>query len=116
MTNKNNINSDMSDEAILAALGKRFAMVRIAAGLTQSDTALEAGVSKRTLERLENGSPVGSDNLVRVMRALGLLGQLDAMMPDHTAGPMALLRGRKERQRVRASTVVRDTQWSWGDE
>ena len=65
----------------LVTLGKRIAALRIARQLKQTELAYEAGVSHRTLQRLESGEPVKSDGLLKVIRCLGrlesVLGALD---------------------------------------
>jgi transcriptional regulator with XRE-family HTH domain len=55
----------------LLALGKRIAELRIARQLKQTELAYEAGVSHRTLQRLEAGEPVKSDGLMKVIKCLG---------------------------------------------
>lgn len=46
-------------------------------GLTQAQLADRAGVSRETLSRLENGDGgVSVENLLRVLRALGVLDRL----------------------------------------
>ena len=45
-----------SDEAILSELGGRLTRVRLEQNLTQAQLAEQAGVSKRTVERLEAGT------------------------------------------------------------
>lgn len=66
----------------LIALGQRIAELRIARRLKQTELAYEAGVSHRTLQRLEAGEPVKSDGLVKVIKCLGrlegLLGALES--------------------------------------
>jgi transcriptional regulator with XRE-family HTH domain len=96
------IDDGMGDAAILAELGARLASLRLAANTTQAALADAAGVSKRTIERLEAGESTQSANLVRVMRALGILDALETALPAAGPGPMQLLRGRG-RARRRAS-------------
>jgi transcriptional regulator with XRE-family HTH domain len=43
----------MSDEALLQELGRRIARLRLERNLSQAQLAEQAGISKRTLERLE---------------------------------------------------------------
>jgi transcriptional regulator with XRE-family HTH domain len=57
----------------LQALGHRIAELRIARQLKQTELAYEAGVSHRTLQRLEAGEPIKSDGLMQVIRCLGRL-------------------------------------------
>jgi DNA-binding XRE family transcriptional regulator len=49
------ISSQLSDESLLKELGGRLAAARIVRNLTQAALAEQAGVSKRTVERLESG-------------------------------------------------------------
>ena len=71
----------MNDEELLG-LGRRVADLRIAQGWKQTELAYEAGVSHRTLQRLEAGQAVRSDVLLRVLKCLGRLdGVLAALAP-----------------------------------
>ena len=49
------LSTTLTDEAILEALGGRLASARLARNLTQAALAEQAGVAKRTVERLEAG-------------------------------------------------------------
>ncbi|MFK5925765.1 MAG: helix-turn-helix domain-containing protein [Desulfuromusa sp.] len=113
------INGLMTDKAVLKELGHRLARRRIAQELTQEDLANEAGVAKRTLERLEAGQPSQLLTVVRVLRALNVLGLLEVAIPEVTTHPMDLLKMRgKERQRVSSKKKKprADIGWAWGDE
>ncbi len=108
-----------SDKAILAKIGDRLGRRRVELNLTQADLAREAGLSKRTVERVEAGESTQTANLVRILRVLDLLGSLDAAIPESGPRPMDLLKLRgKERQR--ASSGKREeppgAEWSWEDE
>ena len=46
----------MSDETLLKELGQRIARLRLERNLSQAQLAEQAGISKRTLERLEAGA------------------------------------------------------------
>ena len=71
-----------TDEALLEELGRRLAACRLAMQLTQSALAFEAGISKRTLERIEAGVSVQTTSLVRVLRALRLIENLETLAPS----------------------------------
>lgn len=110
----------MSDSAALAELGERLARHRLQRNLTQDELAKEAGVSKRTIARLEAGESTQLTNLIRVLRALGLLTTLDALVPPPIPSPLEQLRT-KERLRKRASPRASEEpssqeEWVWGDE
>lgn len=110
-----------SDAAALAELGRRLGVRRLDLELTQGALAREAGVSKRTVERLEAGESAQLTNLIRVLRALGLLGRLDALVPELGPGPLELLARRRGDQRRRAPRADRAdaapaSGWSWGDD
>ena len=115
------ISSELADEAILGELGARLAAARLARNLTQAALAEEAGVSKRTVERLESGEVAARlSGFVRVCRALDLLNRLDALVPQPTASPVEQLK-LAGRRRQRASGTRKATRksartWTWGDE
>jgi transcriptional regulator with XRE-family HTH domain len=109
----------MTDRAVLEELGHRLARRRIARELTQEDLANEAGISKRTLERLEAGQPSQFLTVVRVLRALNMLDLLEVAIPEATTRPMELLKMKgKERQRVfsKKKKQLADDDWAWVDE
>jgi len=93
----------MSDKAVLAELARRVRMQRLNAGLTQSDAALKAGISRRALVNLENGGVCTLALLIKVLRVIGQINQLDAFLPEPGLSPIQLakLKGR-ERQRAYA--------------
>ena len=65
---------EITDEAVLSELGSRLAQVRLERNLTQAQLAEQAGVSKRTVERLESGSVATQlSGFIRVCRVLELL-------------------------------------------
>lgn len=110
----------LSDEMVLAELGERIAALRVDRGYTQAVLAEQAGISKRTLERLEAGASCQLNSFIRVLRVLGLLGGLEQLLPTARPGPMALLRGKGKRpKRVRptaSNAEEPEAPWTWGDE
>jgi putative transcriptional regulator len=110
---------EATDRRVLAELGDRLARQRLNRNLTQEQLAQEAGVSKRTVVRLENGQSSQLTNLIRILRALGLLGSLDTLVPAPLASPIEALKA-KARQRRRASPSRNkpkpSSEWTWGDD
>lgn len=115
------IGKETADEPVLVEIGRRLAAARLARNLTQAQLAAEAGVSKRTIERLEAGAvAVQLSGFVRACRTLGLLERLDILLPEVSPGPLEQLklRGRAPARR-RASPGVQRPEpaagpWEWG--
>lgn len=113
------ISSQLADEAILTEIGDRIARSRIDAQLTQAELAEQAGVSKRTVERIEAGGSAQLSNIIRILRVLGRLPSLGHVLPEATPGPIELLKHKgKPRQRASARRHVDSSArtWSWNDE
>jgi len=113
----------MADDALLKEIGRRLARRRLDFQLTQAALDQEAGVSKRTVERIEAGYAAQTLNLVRILRVLDLLQGLDQLLPKPGPRPMDLLKLKgKLRRRVRKSDPSGDTAgksdaaWSWGED
>lgn len=93
------ITSELTDAAVLQALGERIAQSRIEAGLTQAELAEQAGIGKRTLERMESGRGAELVTLIRVLRALKILEGLERLIPELPPSPIAQLKLRGKRRR-----------------
>ncbi len=112
----------LSDDAVLAEMGQRLTAARLEQRLTQAQLAQAAGVSKRTVERLEDGASAQVTNLVRCLRALGRLEGLERLLPETPVNPLDLLSQAKARRtRVRGSRSPGVAEpggaaWVWGDE
>jgi transcriptional regulator with XRE-family HTH domain len=118
MTNMK-ITNTLTDEAILAEIGERIARRRLEFHLTQADLAREAGVAKRTLERVEAGATAQLTTIIRIFRALDLLSILDQLLPEAKPRPIEAIT-RKGKVRKRASSKRRDASnkeaWAWDDD
>jgi transcriptional regulator with XRE-family HTH domain len=117
------VTKNLSDEAILRELGARLEAARLARNLTQKALAEEAGVSKRTVERLEGGEVASRlSAFIRICRVLGLVDRLDALVPPPAPSPLEELK-LAGRRRKRASRPARSlgapakkAGWTWGDD
>jgi transcriptional regulator with XRE-family HTH domain len=95
------ITTNLTDTAILHEVGARLERRRIDAELTQAQLAEEAGISKRTVERIEAGHSTDFLMLLRVLRVLKMLEPLDQLVPDLPQSPLTLLKSRgRTRKRV----------------
>ena len=113
------ISGNMSDRAVLKELGSRIARYRLNKNLTQAILAVQAGVSTSTIQRIEQGNSTQASNLIRILRALNLLGNLEVLIPEPANSPIQQVKMRgKQRQRASAPTDKQDqpSEWSWGDE
>lgn len=110
----------LSDDAILKKLGNRIALIRINKNLTQTETSSQAGISKRTLERLESGNSIQLSGFIRIFRALGLLDEFQTIFQDPVASPMAQLKLQKLPKAIRQRAVKKKEKpiakkWTWRD-
>jgi transcriptional regulator with XRE-family HTH domain len=111
-------NPSPSDAEALETLGRRLARRRLNENLTQAALAEQAGVSTPTVQRIEHGHSSQSSNLIRILRALGLLANLDALVPDVAASPMQQIkmRGRPRRRASSSDSTDEAAPWSWEDD
>ena len=113
------IKGPLSDAAILAELGKRLLRHRLNQNLTQQELADEAGTGVNTIYRLEQGQSIQLSNLIRILRALRLINNFDALVPESPPSPIEQAKFKKE-ERKRASQRREDNGpsaiWKWDDE
>jgi len=104
-----------SPEALSSDIGAKIERLRLSRNITQAELAQDAGVSERTLRRLESGDGATLDSFVRVLSALRLSENLDLLVPDPRIRPIERVRtGGTERQRSRAAKADQTTkQWQW---
>lgn len=80
----------------MAELGERLRGLRKARGLTLTEAAERATLSRRTVARAEKGDNPRLETLLRLLRVYGRIGALDAFIPEPTVSPMAMLRQQKK--------------------
>ena len=112
------ITDKVVDAVILRELGERLTRLRLERNLTQAELAAQAGVSKRTLERMEAGGATQFANLVRVCRALGLIERFEPLVPEPVPSPVAQLKLRGTEAQARLATPAAGksppAKWRWG--
>jgi len=113
----------LTDDAVLAELGRRLERHRLERNMTQAEAAEQAGIGRATLQRVERGESVQAMTLVKLLRALGLLANLEAALPEPLESPIATLERQQRSARRRAGGTRRHIPaeqekdaWSWGDE
>ena len=112
------ITNQLADDVILRELGERLGRARLERNLTQAALAEQAGVSKRTVERLESGEVATQlSGFLRVCRVLGLAERFDALIPEPVPSPIEQLKlqGRRRRRASGKKARTRSPKkWTWG--
>ena len=90
---------DTTDE-ILRELGARLRGYRLQQNVTTAELALRAGIGIATAARAETGRNTSMETIVKILRALGRLDALDAILPEPLVSPIQLAarRGRQQRR------------------
>ena len=113
------VQQNISDRAVLVELGERICRYRLNRNITQVSFAREAGVSERTIHRIEHGQSIQLSNFIRILQAFGLLENLNLLVPAPPISPIqqAKMQG-KQRKRASKSVVSPQSEepWSWGDD
>ena len=106
----------LSWEEYQKLIGYRIKQYRVNAGLSQKDLEDESGVSVRSISRLEQGSSIQLENLIKILFALNLDKNIELLIPDQTKRPSFYLNdNNKVKQRVRKKTE-NNGKFKWGDE
>lgn len=106
----------LSCEEYQKLIGCRIKQYRVNAGLSQKALEDESGVSVRSISRLEQGSSIQLENLIKILFALNLDKNIELLIPDQTKRPSFYLNdNNKVKQRVRKKTE-NNGKFKWGDE
>ena len=84
----------MSNEALLAYLGKQIKQMRINAQMSQQDLADKSGISRATLTLVENGKGAKLDTLISLLRALQKLEILNNFETNAMVSPLLIARNK----------------------
>lgn len=82
----------MTNYEIMTLLALRLKEYRLAARVSQAEMAERSGVGLATIAHLEQGKQVNLtlNNLISLLKALGLEGRLVEMLPELPMTPLAL--------------------------
>ena len=98
-------------------IGIRIKQYRINMEMTQQELADKAGISSRSVLRLEQGETVQLENFIRVLSALGIEDNLELLIPDQTKRPSYYLNNEiKKRARKKKTNLESGNRFKWGDE
>lgn len=94
--------TELSDPAILKKFGLRLRDYRMRMELTQTELAEKSKVSLGSVVRLEKGLPVSTILLVSILRTLGMLENMEVLIPELDISPMQMRKMQgKKKQRIR---------------
>ena len=123
MSHSHDFQTSPSQQSI-KILGQQLEQLRLSKNLNQSVVASEAGVSRRTITRMESGETVSLDTFIRVLKVYDIADRLASLFPAHTVRPIERVefdgKQRKRASSVKNSQVNESTQqseqpWSWND-
>ena len=107
--------NEFCDENILLALGERLRTARLNQNLTRDALAARVGLSVDTIRNAETGRNVSLETLIRLLRGLDRLDDLDALLDSEGPSPVQLAK-RQGRMRQRASGSRKKKEpegWQW---
>lgn len=93
---------------ILKEIGSRIKDTRIAMRLSQEDFASKAGISVRTLSRVELGENSKFDVYLNIFRTMDLLGNIDLLIPEQTVKPTDIADRIKKKSRIGKKSSSRE--------
>jgi transcriptional regulator with XRE-family HTH domain len=86
------IHRGLADPSIQEVLGQRLRSYRKAQAFSLDDLARRTGLSVLTIHKAEHGGNFTVRTLLRVLRALDRLEQLDAFLPAPPTSPLDLIK------------------------
>ncbi|MFK7818832.1 MAG: helix-turn-helix transcriptional regulator [Planctomycetaceae bacterium] len=109
--------SQTTHDSLELQLCKRLEATRLNQNVSQASLASEAGVSRRTISRMENGEGVSLNTFIRVARALGLTDELLALFVVPDISPIDRVRERPPRKHASSprKKPAQPTPWEWDD-
>src|ERR1700692_3117579 len=81
-------------------LGRRLRQVRLSRNVDQRATAEKAGITRSALQNLEAGKGSSVQTLLRILKALNYLEGIEALAPEPTVNPLAMLKTKKAPRRA----------------
>jgi transcriptional regulator with XRE-family HTH domain len=99
-----NLNS-MTDSVLIKRIGLFVKETRILQNKTQAQLAIETGLNRYTIGKIENGGSVTLQVLIQILRALDALYVLENFTVIDIISPLEAVKlKKKKKKRVRASS------------
>ena len=106
-------------ETVERDICKKLERIRLLKNISQAKLAEAAGVSRRTISRMENGGGISLDTFIRIMQVLNLTDHLTAMLPNSDIRPVERVGRKGKGERKNASsprTPKKAKKWEWDSE
>lgn len=107
-----------TSQQIISALCERVKEIRLARNISQLQLSKDAGVSRATIERMENGADISLGTFVRILIALDVQSGLQIALPDMSIRPVERVQMMgKERKRSfpRKKKTNKNKPWIWNE-
>lgn len=98
-------NKSLTTPDVIRNLGMRFRDYRMRMRLTRKEVSVAAGIGMTTLYKFESGNmtDITFSTLHRLLRAIGLSGNWEQLLPELPESPYMYYDNEKKMQRVRKS-------------
>lgn len=104
----------LTDEDIIKELASRLEQYRLESELREIDVATNGGITIDVINRLKNGKNINLKNFLGILRGLGELNQLDALLK-----PVDSLNLHQKKNSSKKRVFKKDTNheddFQWGD-
>ena len=89
-----------SDKEWEEYIGEQLKALRIRKNMSQEELASRIGVSKPTINRIENGKGSSLATFIKVVQIVGQEGWLESLAPRSSVSPVQIKNSGKKRERV----------------
>lgn len=110
------ITGNENERAIMKELGARIKQYRISLNITQNDLANKCGISSSTVVRIENGDDSIFSNYIKILNGLGLVQNLDILIPETQPNFKEIFENKPVRRRAKSESNKSKSNWVWEED
>lgn len=110
------ITGNESEQVVMKELGTRIKQYRISLNITQNGLADKCGISASTVVRIEKGEDSIFSNYLKILNGLGLMQNMDILIPEAQPDFKAMFEKKGPRQRVKSNGANTKSTWVWGED
>ena len=89
----------MSNVEIIEDIANKIKRKRLAMNLSQEELSKKTGISVHAISNIENGKSFSLDNLIKIMRALNCINNLENIIPVVLYDPYLALDKKEEKKK-----------------